>query len=424
LLSVVILLTASALADTTETRYFRGNLSPANETPPVTTEAGSAQATITAVVTRNDAGAIISGTVYYDIDYNMAQPVVFNNLHIHVGGPGVNGPTRFNPNITGANVIPASGQGNIFRAVSSTNANDVAAMEGLFTDPSGFYVNLHTSLNPGGMMRDQLQVLATPPAPNIVEGAMVSAASFALHPAPLAPGSIAALFGKYLNDGPPGPLTSFANGKLVTALGGTQVLVNGIPAPLFFSFFNLVALQIPTELAGANSATVQVVVGGRTSATRTILLEPAAPGLFSVNANGQGAGAITHANGSLITLQSPAQRDEVIVLYVTGLGVTDPPLATGAPAVLNTVPNPTVTIDGIPATVQFAGRTPGLVGLDQINVQVPSGVGSSGGLSVRVSAGARQSNTVTLATGESAPPSPTPPPPPDDDNPPDPYDGY
>jgi uncharacterized protein (TIGR03437 family) len=146
--------------------------------------------------------------------------------------------------------------------------------------------------------------------------------------------------------------------------------------------------------------------------------------LFSVNANGQGAGAITHANGSLITPQSPAQPDEVIVLYVTGLGVTDPPLATGVPAVLNTVPHPTVIIDGIPATVQFAGRTPGLVGLDQINVQVPSGVGSSGGLSVRVSAGARQSNTVTLATGESAPPSPTPPPPPDDDNPPDPYDGY
>jgi uncharacterized protein (TIGR03437 family) len=392
-------LAAPLFADSFETRYFRGNLSPANETPPVTTEAGSAQATITAVARRNDVGAIISGTVYYDIDYNLAQPVVFNNMHIHVGGVGVNGPTRFNAGLGGANAISASGQGNIFIAVPSANANDVAALEGLFTNPSGFYVNLHTVLNSGGMMRDQLQSLATPPSPNVVDGSTVSAASFLLHPAPLAPGSIASLFGKYLNDGPAVGTSSLgADGRLVTSLGGTQVRVGGILAPLFFSFFNQLAFQIPAELAGSSSTTVQVTVGGRVSATRTIFLNSTAPGIFTANANGQGPGVITRRDGSPVTAQAPAVPGEVVVVYVTGLGATTPPLATGVQAgSSNIVATPTVTIDGAQATVLFAGRTPTLVGSDQINVQIPVGTRVANDIVVRVTAGASLSNEVTLA---------------------------
>ncbi len=401
LLSALVLFAAPLFADSFETRYLRANMSPANENPPVTTEAGSAQATLTVVARRNDAGAIISGTVYYDIDYNLAQPVVFNNMHIHVGAAGVNGPTRFNAGLGGTNTISASGQGNIFIAVPSANANDVAVLDGLFTNPSGFYLNVHTVLNSGGMMRDQLQALATPPSPNMVDGSTVSAASFLLHPAPLAPGSIASLFGKYLNDGPAVGTSSLGtDGKLVTSLGGTQVRVGGILAPLFFSFFNQLAFQIPAELAGSSSATVQVTVGGRVSATRTIFLNSTAPGIFTANASGQGPGVITHANGSLVTAQNPAVPNEVVVVYVTGLGATTPPLATGVQAgSSNIVATTTVTIDGAQATVLFAGRTPTLVGSDQINVRVPAGTRVANDIVVRVTAGASLSNQVTLAVG-------------------------
>ena len=399
LLSALVLFAAPLFADSFETRYLRANMSPANENPPVTTEAGSAQATLTVVARRNDAGAIISGTVYYDIDYNLAQPVVFNNMHIHVGGAGVNGPTRFNAGLGGTNTISASGQGNIFIAVPSANANDVAALDGLFANPSGFYPNIHTVLNPGGMMRDQLQALATPPSPNMLDGSTVSAASFLLHPAPLAPGSIAALFGKYLNDGPAVGTSSLGlDGRLVTSLGGTQVRVNGVLAPLFFSFFNQLAFQIPSELMGFSSATVQVTVSGRVSAPRTIFLNSTAPGIFTANSSGQGPGVITHADGSLVTAQQPAIPNEVVVVYVTGLGATTLPLATGVPAgSSNLVATPSVTIDGAQATVLFAGRTPTLVGSDQINVRVPAGTRVANDIVVRVTAGASLSNQVTLA---------------------------
>jgi uncharacterized protein (TIGR03437 family) len=62
------------------------------------------------------------------------------------------------------------------------------------------------------------------------------------------------------------------------------------------------------------------------------------------------------------------------------LGPVDKAIALGAPA-----PNPPakvttplqVTIGGQTAAVQFAGLTPGLVGLYQVNVVIPAGVTGS-----------------------------------------------
>jgi hypothetical protein len=67
----------------------------------------------------------------------------------------------------------------------------------------------------------------------------------------------------------------------------------------------------------------------------------------------------------------PAVPGEVIVLYATGLGDTDPPYPDGqiiqVPAPL--VPPPQVSIGGAPAAVQYAGIT--YAGVYQLNVVVP-----------------------------------------------------
>jgi uncharacterized protein (TIGR03437 family) len=77
-----------------------------------------------------------------------------------------------------------------------------------------------------------------------------------------------------------------------------------------------------------------------------------------------------------------ATRTEgTLVIYVTGLGATDPPLREGLPApastLLRTVVQPLVMVNGEPATVLFSGLTPGLVGLYQINAQLPADAPSS-----------------------------------------------
>jgi uncharacterized protein (TIGR03437 family) len=56
-----------------------------------------------------------------------------------------------------------------------------------------------------------------------------------------------------------------------------------------------------------------------------------------------------------------------------------------------------VSIGGVNAFVQFSGLTPGTVGLNQINVQIPAGVAAGTAVPVSVSIGGAVSNTVTIA---------------------------
>jgi uncharacterized protein (TIGR03437 family) len=86
------------------------------------------------------------------------------------------------------------------------------------------------------------------------------------------------------------------------------------------------------------------------------------------------------------------------VIYCTGLGAVDPPVAAGAAAATaSTTTNPvTVTIGGAPAAVNYAGVTPGFAGLYQINTVVPPNI-SGDALQVLVGVAGQTSPPVTMA---------------------------
>ena len=238
-------------------------------------------------------------------------------------------------------------------------------------------------------------------------------ASFAAGTNPLAPGTIAAVFGTNMNNGSEFSNSAFGiDGKLLTTLGGAGVKFNGIAAPLFSSFPGQLNVQIPEELAGSTSASVVVTVNGATSAPQTVLLASSSPGIFTISSGGTGQGIIQIANtaifaapqGSISGAQArPAVREQFITIYCTGLGAVTNPPGTGRRAAANplstTIETPQVTIGGIPATVDFSGLTPGLVGLYQVNAQIPAASATGDAISLVLTIGGRQSNTVAIAVG-------------------------
>jgi uncharacterized protein (TIGR03437 family) len=249
------------------------------------------------------------------------------------------------------------------------------------------------------------------PVPTVADGATVNNGSFALHPAPLGPGSIAAIFGGNLNDGTAVCTSSFGgDGKLITSLCGTSVTFDGVAAPLFFTSPGQLAVQVPYEMAGKATASVVVTVNGQSSTPRTVFIDTAAPGIFTLSQDGKGAGAVLIANSDILAVPTgsvagrntrPARRGEIVTIFLTGLGVTSPALGTGVPSAGQTTATAaTVTIDGLPAQVLFSGTAPGFVGLNQINVSVPATATIGSSVPVVVTLGGKVSNTVTMAVSQ------------------------
>jgi uncharacterized protein (TIGR03437 family) len=160
---------------------------------------------------------------------------------------------------------------------------------------------------------------------------------------------------------------------LPTMLEGTSVLVGAIPAPLFYVSDSQINAQIPFELVPGHEYPIIVSVGNSYTVPETIQLAPLAPGVARLP---DGSVIAQHADFSLVSESSPAHPGEYLVAYLAGMGLTDVAVSDGAASPANPLANvsvaPGVTLSGEPVNVAFAGLTPGLVGVYQINFQVPA----------------------------------------------------
>jgi uncharacterized protein (TIGR03437 family) len=218
---------------------------------------------------------------------------------------------------------------------------------------------------------------------------VVNAANFMPATASVAPGELLELFGTGL--APAGTAIQVQGGQPfpTNGVGGVTVTINGLKCPVYSVTPTALAVAVPYALASNQTglANVQVNNNGVLSNVVQMYLTDALPGSFTQGADGIGYGATTHLNGQLITPSNPAQPNENIVLYLTGLGTVTPTIADGAIASSTTLSyadlynsgnlavnfydfsNPNT---GYPGTVGFAGLVPTLAGLYQINVQLPS----------------------------------------------------
>jgi uncharacterized protein (TIGR03437 family) len=170
--------------------------------------------------------------------------------------------------------------------------------------------------------------------------------------------------------------TDVSNGTLPTVLGGTgvRVLINNIPANIYYVSPTQVNLLIPTSLI-AGPVTLQLVVDSLAGPAVPLILGNAAPSLFQSDAT---TVLGVHLDSSLITATSPAKPGEIIVLYATGVGPTTPAAIPDqipqAAASVTPLSSFSLLLNGTavdPRQVLYVGVTPTFAGLFQINLQVP-----------------------------------------------------
>ena len=234
--------------------------------------------------------------------------------------------------------------------------------------------------------------------PVIHTGGVVNAASPYCGP-PLAPGSIATVYGSLLADN-----------------STADVRLDGIAAPVFYASGGQVNFQAPWELAGKDSARLTVTAAGETSAPVEVAIAPAAPGIFTIDGL---QGAIVSADWTLAAPTGafpgshPTKRGDFITIFATGLGPVTAAQSTGgtAPATPLAAVSAPVTlifecsnlqgdrcsVTSPSADAPFVGLTPGFVGLYQVNARIPAAAKTGNLVEVTLSVGGRLSNIAALA---------------------------
>ncbi len=219
--------------------------------------------------------------------------------------------------------------------------DNVAANTSAFNYPSAIALDARNDLYIVDWQNYLIRKVTFAARPAVSEGGIVNAASFT---APVAPGSLISIFG--------------------AGFDGATVQVNGVAAPLIVVTPGQINAQLPYEIS-PGPATLQVTTPAGTSAPATFTVASVAVGVFTFP-------------GTDRAISDPVSAGGVLVLWVTGYGAVSPAVPTGRSAPLDALSfasaTPTVTIGGVPATVQFSGLAPGFIGLGQLNIHVPAGV--------------------------------------------------
>ena len=190
----------------------------------------------------------------------------------------------------------------------------------------------------------------------------------------LVPGSLASIFGSGLTQGLNGVLAA-DSAPFPTILGGVRVFVAGVAAPMI-SIANVngqeqLNIQVPATLAVPGTVSVTIDNNGAIATISGIQTLVVQPGIFEVTLPEGLFAAALHPNFEFVSPTNRASPGAVILLFVTGLGPTDPPVGTNVPGPVPpavTLNQPTVTIDGVEAEVLGSFYAPFQYTLYQINL--------------------------------------------------------
>jgi uncharacterized protein (TIGR03437 family) len=313
------------------------------------------------------------------------------SLAVTITGPAttVNAQVAATPAATWLQVTPASATSPATFTVSVTPGSLAA---GTYT--GNISITSPSAINP--LTIPVTLTVSSIPKPTI--SAVGNAASYAT--GGISPGENIVIFGTGVG---PATLASgvITSGVLGTTAGATRVLFDGTPAPILYASATQTSVLVPYGVNGRTTTNVVVEYSGVQSNAIAYNVVPSAPGIYSLNQQGTGPGAIVNQNGTTVNgASTPAARGSVISVYMTGEGQTNPAGADGAiiPPVASALKNPilpvTATINGIDAQVIYAGSAPGFVsGSMQVNIRIPDSAPTGAAIPLVIKIGSATTQT-------------------------------
>ena len=144
-----------AAAQSVEAVRLKAALSSSHEPSPVAGNGGMADVVVEFILQKSATGDLTSARADFRVQYALNDAETLTNMHVHVGAEGVPGGVVVGSNF-GAAVSAGPGAGALFRSLEVTDAAGLGAVMAIIEHPSDYYVNSHSSSNPGGIMRGQL----------------------------------------------------------------------------------------------------------------------------------------------------------------------------------------------------------------------------------------------------------------------------
>jgi uncharacterized protein (TIGR03437 family) len=222
-----------------------------------------------------------------------------------------------------------------------------------------------------------LVLSATVPSPAPVITGVVNGASFQSNQS-VAPNAYVTVQGTNLSSITNTWNSSIVGGQLPTSLNGVTVSFSG--APGYISYISPTQINVLAPPMAGGTASVQVNNNGATSTGLTVGVAPESPAFFELSGNQVIATRLDYTyaakSGTIAGVATtPAKPGDVLILWGTGFGVTNPatPVGVVTPSdqTYATAAPVTVTINNVQATVYSVALTPGLAGVYQVAIQVP-----------------------------------------------------
>lgn len=229
--------------------------------------------------------------------------------------------------------------------------------------------------------------------PLILSAASVSATA-------IAPGSLATANGQSL-----ATVTGTTSAPFPPSYQGTSVSIldaagNTTAAPLAYVSPNQITFLVPATVA-PGTAQITVTSGSNSQTASNIEIANVAPGILTLNGNGLAAADVvqvagngtqtvqqiytTNSAGGIVPVPIPLGSGNTTILRLYGTGIA------GAGTALTTA-----TINGVSATVIYAGSAGADTGLDQVDVVIPTSLAGKGNVNLQLTVGGMVANPVQI----------------------------